>query len=531
VCAAALLLGGCREPTQMTFVLSTDVPCERVTGVAIAVGAPEDIDSKPLATTTRTCTGAGDLGTIVTVPSGSKTDAMSIKVTVGVGRDPSECQGATFGTGCIAARRSLRYIPHTPLTLGVDLRSVCNGVVCGSDETCVAGACTSALVGDPGACNGNCTEASLKPTSARPQVPSPLVCGDMSGLQAGAIWPMLGYCPTHVGRSPRVGAQTNGVRWVASVGPDAGIKTGITISANGTIYFGTTNGKLYAATPTGQLKWSSLASGGGFFQTVGAIGRDGSVYMGSSEGNLYAFDPGGGVKWSFTTTGQTNLAPNIMGDGTILVGSVGQNNVFAVDPGGALRWQFSTNGEMWASPTIGVDGRIFFGSEDQYMYALGADGQVKWQFFGDHGLQSAVLGEDGRVYFSGKPSICALDFNGTLQWVTDTDADATTPALASDGTVYAGTSAGSFYAFDGRTGTVKWQLTLTPFETWTQPIIGADGLVYIGATDGTFYALTPGGAVKWKLETQSGIHAPAAMGADGTIYFGTEAGQLYAVGP
>ena len=532
MCATVVVLGvatiGCKDPTEMTFVLTTDVPCEKIKGVSVAVGSPDDIDKRPSAVTSHTCQ-AGGLGSIVTIPSGEKNDRMSIRVTAGVERDPGECEAPGFGTGCIVARRSLRYVPHTPLTVEISLRSACNGVTCGAAETCVVGVCTSADVVDPNACTGSCDERALAPTKGWPAVPSPLVCGDMQGLQPGAIWPMQGFCPTRIGRSPRVGAQTSNVRWTAAVG--APIASGISVAANGTIYFGSVDNKLHAAGPDGKLKWASR-TGAGFSEASGALGRDGSLYMGNDDMSLYAFDPGGGVKWTFPLGGLQTLSPNIGGDGTIYAGGgAGSRNVYALSSNGTKRWEFPTGADIWSSPAIGIDGTIFFGSEDSYLYAVRPDGTKKWAFFANDGLQTPIVAPNGWVYFNGKPSICALDGDGNFRWVTKTDSDCTVPALAADGTVYAGTANGVVYAFDGFLGTIKWQLTLTPFDKWTQPVVGADGLIYIGATDGTFYALTPQGTVKWSLKTGGGIHGAPAMGKDGTLYFGSDDGSLYAVGP
>jgi outer membrane protein assembly factor BamB len=497
--------------------------------VTVAVGSPEEVDKRPSAATSHKCEAGGALGTIVTVPSGEKNDRMSIRITAGVDRDPADCEGAGFGTGCIVARRALRFVPHTPLTLDVSLRSACNGVTCGPAETCVVGVCTSADVVNAGTCTGQCDERALTPTKGWPGVPSPLVCGDMQGLQPGALWPMMGYCPTRIGRSPRAGAQTNNVRWTANVG--APIASGISIAANGTIYFGASDNRLYAAGPDGRVKWSSR-TGAGFSVSTASIARDGSLYMGNSDTNLYAFEPGGGVKWTFGVGGLQTLAPNVGRDGSVYVGGgSGGKSVFALDSNGTKRWEFPTGADIWSSPTIGLDGTIYFGSEDSNLYAVRPDGTKKWAYFANEGLQTTIVSPSGWLYFNGKPSICALDGDGNLKWITKTDGDCTVPALAADGTVYAGTASGIVYAFDGFLGIIKWQIALTPFDTWTQPVVGADGLIYLGATDGTFYALTPEGSLKWQLKAGGAIHGAPAIGKDGTVYFGSDDGLLYAVGP
>src|SRR5438477_277034 len=93
---------------------------------------------------------------------------------------------------------------------------------------------TGLAIADAASCKTmSCTEGSLPEPGGKPNVPSAAVCGDMNGLQPGAAWPMLGYCPTRLGRSPRVGPQSNGVRWTTTIGSP--LHGGASIAADGTI--------------------------------------------------------------------------------------------------------------------------------------------------------------------------------------------------------------------------------------------------------------------------------------------------------
>ena len=51
------------------------------------------------------------------------------------------------------------------------------------------------------------------------------------------------------------------------------------------------------------------------------IGADGSIYFGSADGKLYALNPNGSQEWSFTTDGPIFSSPAIGADGTIYAGS------------------------------------------------------------------------------------------------------------------------------------------------------------------------------------------------------------------
>ena len=113
---AALALGipliACREPTQITLVISTDVPCATVTakGVDVRVGAPQTVEDQPTTdVSTNSCTGT-TVGSIVVVPSSEDDARVGIEVTLGTGAISSAACRLSSSSGCIIARRSLGYV-------------------------------------------------------------------------------------------------------------------------------------------------------------------------------------------------------------------------------------------------------------------------------------------------------------------------------------------------------------------------------------------------------------------------------------
>jgi len=141
----AVSVMSCLAPTEIILVLSTNVACAVVgqNGIAIALGDPGDEDSG-IATTTTLCSDDGGIGTAVLVPHSSIDQPIGIRVTLGIDAAADNC-GPKY-EGCIVARRSLRFDPHTPLTLPIDLDQACHGVPCTPDSTCVSGACVDAGV-------------------------------------------------------------------------------------------------------------------------------------------------------------------------------------------------------------------------------------------------------------------------------------------------------------------------------------------------------------------------------------------------
>ncbi|MBM4362446.1 MAG: hypothetical protein FJ104_07175, partial [Deltaproteobacteria bacterium] len=169
--ASAAAAASCREPTQVTVSLTTDLACTELAGASITPGKLGGFDEAPIATSTRACKEASPLrqiGTIVLFPSGESDSSFALQVVAGVDVPVESCTPPDY-RGCIVARRAMRYAPHTPLELPIVLREICKDVVCDPASTCVQGGCVTATVPDPEDCpGGRCTEEQLgdpvKPT-------------------------------------------------------------------------------------------------------------------------------------------------------------------------------------------------------------------------------------------------------------------------------------------------------------------------------------------------------------------------------
>ena len=167
--ALATTLLGCREPTQITVVVTSDVACAENEGTAITVGEHGDLEDRPPSATTLECAGSSPrIGSLVVVPSGDKDDEVAIKVALGVNGTVDECVSPPYADHCIVARRLLRYLPHTKLELPIAMRRECRGVFCDPNTTCVLGQCVSAEV-SPDECTGSgCDETVLLDPDAGP---------------------------------------------------------------------------------------------------------------------------------------------------------------------------------------------------------------------------------------------------------------------------------------------------------------------------------------------------------------------------
>ena len=164
------LAPSCQDPTEITVSVTTDAKCTDIDGVSFSLGQlGEALDQKPASSVAMQCDPAtGRVGAVVIVPSGARNDAVAFRVTAGFGKPVDQCV-APFGAGCIVARRSLRFIPHTPLFVPIKLSVSCAGVPCNATSTCRDGTCVDPKL-DPTQCqtSGGCDLPIVGPQVAHP---------------------------------------------------------------------------------------------------------------------------------------------------------------------------------------------------------------------------------------------------------------------------------------------------------------------------------------------------------------------------
>jgi hypothetical protein len=162
---------GCREATQITLELGTNVTCADMRGVEIVVaGAPHEAEHRAAldapgtrfaTATTAECTegpAPRRIGTLVVTPSGG--DGAVVVVAAFGNARPDDCIAPRFGPGCIVARRKFSFVDHTPVTLPIVLDPACAGVPCDENSTCVGAKCVTSKVD---CASGTCTIAGQLP--------------------------------------------------------------------------------------------------------------------------------------------------------------------------------------------------------------------------------------------------------------------------------------------------------------------------------------------------------------------------------
>lgn len=247
-----------------------------------------------------------------------------------------------------------------------------------------------------------------------------------------------------------------------------------------------------------------------------------------------------GYAWSSVSGTGYQKSSNIVfaPDGqTLYTLSQTDKKLFAVNAiTGQIRWEYATSAATYGSgPAVGADGTVYFGTEDSdgSFYAVSASGALKWKkTLGAAVKASPAVTSDGVVYALANGGLLfALDAaSGAEKWSAVQSGDAGGVAVDRDGTVYFGTSKG-IWAYS-ESGSLKW--TCDKAHAVTE----RGGSLAIG--DGLLYAVlkSPGGCVgidlatgttRWSYSTGLGDCYHPVVDGEGTVYFCEKNGYLYAV--
>jgi outer membrane protein assembly factor BamB len=144
---------------------------------------------------------------------------------------------------------------------------------------------------------------------------------------------------------------------------------------------------------------------------------------------------------------------------------------------------------------------------------------------------SPAVASDGTIYFGTFfGDLHALKADGSRKWIFSAGREIKgSPAVGPDGTVYFGSRNRKLYAVQPD-GQEKWNFKTGAWVD-SSPAVGADGTVYFGSWDKNFYAISSNGTEKWRFQTGGELVSSPAIGADGTIYFGSHDHKLYALTP
>jgi outer membrane protein assembly factor BamB len=187
------------------------------------------------------------------------------------------------------------------------------------------------------------------------------------------------------------------------------------VTDDGVIVFGSQDGNAYALTPQGTLLWA--ASLGGDVDGAPAIGDDGGIFVGTDRGDIVRLGPLGEIVWRVAVGGFVRGTLSVARNGDVLAGVYGPlPRQVRVSQEGAIRGAFGVQGT--GASEFGVhggaleddEGTLVFGSQDDRVYAVGADGKLRWNFLtgGDVDAPLTLLADGTLLVGSDDGSVYAL---------------------------------------------------------------------------------------------------------------------------
>jgi RHS repeat-associated protein len=146
---------------------------------------------------------------------------------------------------------------------------------------------------------------------------------------------------------------------------------------------------------------------------------------------------------------------------------------------------------------------------------------------------SPAIAADGTVYAGSPSRFFALNPSGSVKWsVTSGIGAGASPAIGADGSIFMTTAgtASVVRALRPTTGSTKWSFSIGGTVS-SGPALSADGAtLYVTSQNGKLVALNAAnGQARWTL-TRAAIWTSPAIGVDGTVYVGADDG-LHAVDP
>lgn len=202
---------------------------------------------------------------------------------------------------------------------------------------------------------------------------------------------------------------------------------------------------------------------------------------------------------------------------------------------GRIRWQRLLEGAVVPGPAVGAGGVAYAASNGGVLHAIDvATGRDRWTFDGGGGYGSdlttvpAVLPDRSIIWPGPRHTVFALSAAGSVRWRLRLEAQPLSPLRLDDGTLILADTAGKVTAADPHSGRPLWRLTLGA-QSYSSPAAASDGTIYTTAGDALFAIRD--GRVLWRVRARDISEVSPAVAPDGTIVFGANDSTQYGVSP
>ncbi|ELR70244.1 protein kinase [Fulvivirga imtechensis AK7] len=164
----------------------------------------------------------------------------------------------------------------------------------------------------------------------------------------------------------------------------------------------------------------------------------------------------------------------------------------------SLKWKFKTGDKVISSPVVYND-LIYFGSEDGNFYAVDLEGNEKWRLHTAGKIRSKAIIAEGILFFESGNIFYALNpASGKKLWIYDpADTlyanqidpydDKRPSGTLHEGIIYVGSSSGTLYGFDTKTGKIRLKINTDNASPIRSTPIVQDNRLYFGDWNGVVY--------------------------------------------
>ena len=231
-------------------------------------------------------------------------------------------------------------------------------------------------------------------------------------------------------------------------------------------------------TPPLELLWTFKTGGPLHASPVIA---NGILYIGSTDGKLYALDAKRwGIRWVFDAGDAIRYSATVLGNRVYF--SARNNKVYALDAKtGEKLWEFKSKSWMDAPPIVS-DNKVYIGAFPSKIYLLNArTGTLE-------AMRERTVRIQGIEYGCAKGVFRPIfpEHNADV-WRDQTNGSESYPVTA-NGVVYIGARNGQLHAFDAVSTSEMWTYQLGSFVDAAPAI--SEGILYAASGDGTVYAFT-----------------------------------------
>ena len=173
----------CAPPTDLTVTVYSEVPCAKGSPVVLVGGSSvTELPSRTTSSVSTECLDDGRMGSVVVVPATSTDETVVFALMQRADGQPADgCLDPAQASGCIVAKRQLRFQSHNESDMRVDLRLSCLGVTCPVDQTCVEGGCVDVVT-----CGAACDNGPTQDGGPPPPPPPPPPVDGLLGLTVSA---------------------------------------------------------------------------------------------------------------------------------------------------------------------------------------------------------------------------------------------------------------------------------------------------------------------------------------------------------